>query len=70
MLTQIKGRFLLKLDYRTYEAIKGILPDSVYKVEVFERALHMQKVKGGKRGISTPRQPRADLNHAPFFTLV
>jgi DNA adenine methylase len=50
MLTQIKGRFLLKLDYRTYEAIKDILPDGVYRVEIFERALHMQKVRGGKKG--------------------
>jgi DNA adenine methylase len=49
MLTQIKGRFLLKLDYRTYETIKDILPDSVYRVEVFERALHMQRVRGDKK---------------------
>ncbi len=50
MLTQIRGRFLLKLDYRTYEVIKDILPDAVYKVEVIERALHMQRVRGGKKG--------------------
>jgi DNA adenine methylase len=50
MLTQIRGRFLLKLDYRTYEVIKDILPDGVYRVEVFERALHMQRVRGGRRG--------------------
>jgi DNA adenine methylase len=50
MLTQIRGRFLLKLDYKTYEPIRDILPEGRYKVEVIERSLHMQKIKGGKRG--------------------
>jgi DNA adenine methylase len=50
MLAQIRGRFLLKLDYRTYEVIKDVLPDGVYRVEVFERPLHMQRVRGGKKG--------------------
>ena len=50
MLTEIRGRFLLKLDYRTYKLIEDILPDGIYRVEVIERALHMQKVRGGKKG--------------------
>ncbi len=50
LLTQVKGRFLLKLDYRTYELIKDVLPPDRYRVEVIERTLNMQKVKGGKRG--------------------
>jgi len=50
MLSRIRGRFLLKLDYRTYELVKDLLPDSKYVVEVFERPLNMQRVKGGKRG--------------------
>ena len=50
MLTQIRGRFLLKLDYRTYELVKDILPEGRYRVEVFERPLHMQRVRGGKKG--------------------
>jgi DNA adenine methylase len=50
LLTQIRGRFLLKLDYRTYELVKDVLPEGRYRVEVVERPLHMQKVKGGKKG--------------------
>jgi DNA adenine methylase len=50
MLTEVRGRFLLKLDYKTYELVRDILPDGRYKVEVIERALHMQKVRGGKKG--------------------
>jgi DNA adenine methylase len=49
MLTEIRGRFLLKLDYKTYEFVRDILPDTKYKVEVIKRALHMQMVKGNKR---------------------
>ncbi len=49
MLTQVKGRFLLKLDYRTYELVRDILPDGRYKVEVVERTRHMKKVKDGQR---------------------
>jgi len=50
LLTQIRGRFLLKLDYKTYEPIKDILSDDKYNVEVMERRKHMQKVRGGQRG--------------------
>jgi DNA adenine methylase len=50
LLTQIRGRFLLKLDYRTYELISVILPKDKYVVEVMERVLNMQRVKGSKRG--------------------
>jgi DNA adenine methylase len=49
MLTQMRGRFLLKLDYKTYEFIKDILPNSRYKVEVVERTRHMKKVKEERR---------------------
>jgi len=50
MLTKIRGRFLLKLDYKTYEPIKDILPSDRYNVEIMERARYMQKVRGGQRG--------------------
>jgi len=50
MLTQIKGRFLLKLDYRTYELVSDILTKDKYVVEVVERPLNMQRIRGGKRG--------------------
>ncbi|MFZ8809586.1 MAG: DNA adenine methylase [Pyrobaculum sp.] len=49
MLTQIRGKFLLKLDYKTYEPIKDILSDDKYNVEIMERPKHMQKVRGGQR---------------------
>jgi DNA adenine methylase len=49
MLTQIRGRFLLKLDYETYKLISDILTEDRYVVEVFERMRHMKKVKGGRR---------------------
>ena len=49
VLTQVRGRFLLKLDYKTYELVKDILPDGRYKVEVVERVRHMKKVKDGQR---------------------
>jgi DNA adenine methylase len=49
MLTQIRGRFLLKLDYNTYKHVSDILSGDRYKVEVFERVLHMKKVRGAPR---------------------
>jgi DNA adenine methylase len=49
MLTRIRGRFLLKLDYKTYELISDVLPDGRYKVEVVERTRHMKKVRGRQR---------------------
>jgi site-specific DNA-adenine methylase len=49
MLTQIRGKFLIKLDYKMYELVSDILPDGRYKVEVLERTRHMKKVKEGQR---------------------
>jgi DNA adenine methylase len=49
MLTQIRGRFLLKLDYKTYEQISDVLTRDKYAVEVMERTRHMKKVKGRPR---------------------
>jgi len=49
IITQIKGKFLLKLDDKTYDVVKDILPESVYKVERLERTLMFQKVIGEKR---------------------
>ena len=49
MLTQIRGRFLLKLDYKTYELVSDVLTRDKYAVEVVERTRHMKKVKGGQR---------------------
>jgi DNA adenine methylase len=49
MLTQIRGRFLLKLDYKTYELVSDVLSRDRYSVEVVERTRHMKKVKGGQR---------------------
>jgi DNA adenine methylase len=49
MLTEIRGRFLLKLDYEMYKLIKDILPEGMYRVEVVERTRHMKKVKEGRR---------------------
>jgi DNA adenine methylase len=48
MLTQIKGRFLLKLDDRTYRHISDILSADKYMVETFTKKLHMEKVESGK----------------------
>jgi DNA adenine methylase len=50
MLTQIHGRFLLKLDRKMYELINDILPANKYNIEMVECKLYMQKVKGGRRG--------------------
>jgi DNA adenine methylase len=49
MLTQIRGKFLLKLDYKMYELVSDVLTRDRYAVEVFERTLHMKKVKRGQR---------------------
>jgi DNA adenine methylase len=49
ILTEIRGRFLLKLDARTYELISDILPEGKYKVEKIERKLNQQKVRGGQK---------------------
>jgi DNA adenine methylase len=49
LLTQIRGRFLLKLDYKTYELIKDVLPDGKYVVELMKRTRHMKRVRGGQR---------------------
>ena len=50
LLTEIQGRFLLKLDARTYESISDILPEGKYKVEKIERKLNQQKARGGQKG--------------------
>ncbi len=49
MLTQIRGRFLLKLDYKTYELISDVLTRDKYAVEVVECTRHMKKVKDEQR---------------------
>jgi DNA adenine methylase len=53
MLTQVRGRFLLKLDKSTYELISDVLSSDKYRVEVFERKQHLQMVKGRRRGTWT-----------------
>jgi len=53
MLTQIKGRFLLKLDKKTYDLISDILSGDKYNVEMFERKLNMQRVRGRQRDVWT-----------------
>jgi len=50
ILTMIHGKFLLKLDKETYTVIQDILPEGKYNVELIERALLQQKVKGQPRG--------------------
>ena len=50
ILTEIQGKFLLKLDARTYEPISDILPEGKYRVEKIERKLSQRKVKGGQKG--------------------
>ena len=49
LFSQIKGKFLLKLNGKMYNIVKDILPESVYKVERLERTLMFQKVIGEKR---------------------
>ena len=53
VLTQIRGRFLLKVDKKTYDLISDILPGGRYSVEMFERKLNMQRVRGRQRGAWT-----------------
>jgi DNA adenine methylase len=53
MLTQVKGRFLLKVDKKTYDMISDILPSDKYNVEMIERKLNMQRVRGTQRGTWT-----------------
>jgi len=53
MLTRVKGRFLLKVDKKTYGLISDILPGSRYDVEEIERKLHMQRVKDKQRDMWT-----------------
>ena len=50
MLTEIRGKFLLKLDAKTYGLINDILPKNRYTVEQIERKLFQQKVRGGQKG--------------------
>ena len=50
LLTEVRGRFLLKLDARTYELISDILPEGKYKVEKIERKLNQRKVRGEQKG--------------------
>ena len=47
MLTQIKGKFLLKIDDKTYAFIEDIL--GKYKVEKIEQTLLMDKRVGEER---------------------
>jgi len=53
MLAQIRGRFLLKVDKKTYDLISDILHSGRYNVEMFERKLNMQRVRGRQRGAWT-----------------
>jgi DNA adenine methylase len=50
MLTMIRGKFLLKLDEKTYTLIQDILPEGKYKVEFIEKILHQKKVRVTQRG--------------------
>ena len=47
MLTQIKGKFLLKVDDKAFDLIKDILGN--YKIEKLEKKRNMEKKKGEKR---------------------
>jgi len=53
MLTQIRGRFLLKVDNKTYSKIRDILPPDRYTVEEFVRKKHMQRIRGTPKGVWT-----------------
>jgi site-specific DNA-adenine methylase len=53
MLTEIQGKFLLKLDAKTYELVSDILPEGKYVVERMERKLYQQKIRGGQKGTWT-----------------
>ncbi len=47
MLTQIKGKFLLKVDDKTFDFIKDILGN--YKIEKLEKKRMMERKKNEKR---------------------
>ncbi|BDC00281.1 DNA adenine methylase [Saccharolobus caldissimus] len=49
ILTQIKGKFLLKIDDKTYIFIQDILKGDKYRVERIERVLNMDKRRGENR---------------------
>jgi len=49
ILTTIKGKFLLKLNDRSYSYIQDILPEDKYVVERIETTLYHQVKKGEKR---------------------
>jgi DNA adenine methylase len=51
MLTQIKGKFLLKVDDKAFNLIKDILGN--YRIEKLEKTRIMEKKKGKKRGTWT-----------------
>jgi len=53
LLTEIQGRFLLKLDAKTYELISDILHENKYRVEKIEHTLSQHKVKKSRKGIWT-----------------
>jgi len=50
MLTMIRGKFLLKLDEKTYTLIQDILPEGKYKVEFIKKYLHQKKARATQRG--------------------
>ncbi|WP_016732320.1 DNA adenine methylase [Saccharolobus islandicus] len=49
LLTQIKGKFVLKIDNKTYIFIQDILTENKYKVEKLEKVLNMDKRRGENR---------------------
>jgi len=49
ILTTIKGRFLLKLDDRTYGLVRDILREDEYRVERIETILNQRKVNYGNQ---------------------
>ena len=53
MLTQVQGRFLIKLDKDTYSKIRDILPPDRFRVEEFERKIQMYRARGAQKGVWT-----------------
>lgn len=49
ILRQIKGKFLLKLDGKTYSMIQDLLPDGTYNVERFNMSKNMEIIVDGKK---------------------
>jgi len=49
LLSQIKGKFLLKLDLENYSLVKDILATDKYKIEKLEKTLSFNKVINEKR---------------------